>query len=61
MVQSRAFSVPSDEEGGATRWALVPRRAHSSGGHSYSVVAIALLACTRALLSWNILPMLSQL
>ena len=42
MMQSRAFSVPWDEEGGATRWALVPRRAHSSGGHSYSVAAIAL-------------------
>ena len=42
MVQSRAFSVPSEEEGGETRWALVPRRAHSSGSHIYSVAAIAL-------------------
>ena len=30
MVQSRGFSVPSDDDGGATRWALVPPRARSA-------------------------------
>ena len=30
MVQSRGFSVPSDDEGGATRWALVPQRGQSA-------------------------------
>ena len=30
MVQSRGFSVPSDDEGDATRWALVPQRRQSA-------------------------------